>query len=104
MPRRSRRRLVPITALIACALPCAGASAAPIDRPDPPLPRDEQRAEAAARATTLWALIHRREPYRERVAQESREVDGVVDVAVAQIGTGYAYGGSGPGGFDCSGL
>lgn len=104
MPRHSRRRLVPITALIACALPCAGASAAPLTKPDAPLPRDEQRAEFAAHNTTLRALVDRKERHREQAAREQRETDSVVDGATAQIGAGYAYGASGPGAFDCSGL
>ena len=61
MPRHSRLRLVPITALIACALPCAGASAAPLPANDPPLPRDEAIAVQAAKVTTVRALVERKE-------------------------------------------
>ena len=103
MPRRSRRRLVPITALIACALPCAGASAAPVPADDVPLPRDQVRAEQAAKLSTVHALVERREDRRERAAA-ARAADGVIDAVRAQIGDGYAYGGTGPDGFDCSGL
>ncbi len=103
MPRHSRLRLVPITALIACALPCAGASAAPLPANDPPLPRDEAIAVQAAKVTTVRALVERKEERRARAA-EAREAGGVVDAARARIGDGYAYGGTAPGGFDCSGL
>jgi cell wall-associated NlpC family hydrolase len=99
MPRLWRW-LVPLTALMACVLPRAGASAAPLDKPDAPLPRDEERAATDARAATLRALVERKEQRREQAARD----DGVVESAKAQIGDGYAYGGSGPDGFDCSGL
>ncbi|MDA0178824.1 NlpC/P60 family protein [Solirubrobacter phytolaccae] len=104
MPRRSRRRLVPITTLIACALPCAGASAAPNTRVDLPLPGNEQRVEEAGQAQTLRALADRKQDRRDAAVRESRAGDGVVDVAKAQIGDGYAYGAGGPDAFDCSGL
>ncbi len=104
MPRRSRLRLVPITALIACALPCAGASAAPVPADDVPLPREQVRAEQAARLSTLHALVERREDRRRARAAAAHEVDGVVDAVRSQIGDGYAYGGTRPDGFDCSGL
>jgi len=103
MPRHSRLRLVPLTALIACAMPCAGASAAPLPANDPPLPRDEAIAVQAAKLTTVRALVERKEDRRAR-AVEAREAGGVVDAARARIGDGYAYGGTAPGGFDCSGL
>ena len=107
MPRRSRRRLVPISALIACVFPCAGASAAPLTRPDLPAPPVENSVASAAQAATLRALSERRERSRvqaRREAAQEREVDSVVDAATAQIGDGYVFGGSGPDGFDCSGL
>jgi cell wall-associated NlpC family hydrolase len=95
MPR-FRRWLVPITALIACALPRAGASAAQQAMHDLSTPPVEDRVDSGARAATALALAR-------RDARES-EVDGVVKVATAQIGDGYAWGGSGPDAFDCSGL
>jgi len=104
MPRRSRLRLVPITALIACALPCAGASAAPNLRVDLPLPVEEQRAASAAQAETLLALAERKQDRRDAARAEARSHGDVVDAAMAQVGDGYAYGASGPDGFDCSGL
>ena len=88
MPRRSRRRLVPMTALIACAMPCAGASAAPLP---------EARAASAAKLATMRGLVDRRAPAAPRVPR-------VVRAVKTQLGDGYAYGGSGPDGFDCSGL
>ena len=102
MPRRWRW-LVPLTALIACVLPCAGASAAPQTKPDLPIPPSEDSAASEAQAATLLAIATRKDRNRER-AREAREAGGVVDTATAQIGDGYAYGGSGPDGFDCSGL
>ncbi|MBE2316595.1 C40 family peptidase [Solirubrobacter sp. CPCC 204708] len=99
MPRRSWRRLVPITALTALALPCAGASAAPLPADERPLPSEEARAALAAKVTTLRALVERREDRRRARANPE-----VVAVVKRQIGDGYAYGGSGPDGFDCSGL
>jgi cell wall-associated NlpC family hydrolase len=107
MPRRSRRRLVPIITLIACALPCAGASATPLPAPEVPTTFDEARAARVAKTTTVRALVNRKERFREAVrarAAQVREAHGVVDAATAQIGDGYVYGGSGPDGFDCSGL
>ena len=107
MPRRSRLRLVPMTALIACALPCAGASAAPLLANDPSLPRDEVVAIQTAKVTTVRELVERKElrrAQRRAEAAEARAAGGVVDAARAQIGDGYAYGGTGPDGFDCSGL
>jgi cell wall-associated NlpC family hydrolase len=102
MPRRWRW-LVPMTALIACALPRAGANAAPQAMPDLPNAPVEVRVDRAAQAATAVALANRKERNRARAAQE-REARGVVETAVAQIGDGYAWGGSGPDAFDCSGL
>jgi cell wall-associated NlpC family hydrolase len=99
MPRR-RRWLVPLTALTACGLPCAGASAAPQALPDLTTPTSELRVARAAQAVTMQAIVHRDEVRAER----ARKADDVVDVALAQVGDGYAWGGSGPDAFDCSGL
>jgi cell wall-associated NlpC family hydrolase len=103
MPRRSWRRLVPITALMACALPHAGASAAPQALPDLPITPVEDRVANAAQAATVRAIVNRKERARARAAQD-RKADGVVEAVVAQIGDGYAWGGTGPDAFDCSGL
>lgn len=103
MPRRPRRRLVPITTLIACALPCAGASAAPVPA-DPPLPRDQVRAERSARLATVMALVERKEVRRSARVAQAREAGGVIAAVRSQLGDSYAYGASGPDGFDCSGL
>ena len=89
MPRRWRW-LVPITALMAW-LPCAGASAAPQPMSDLQTYVAEDFEQAAERA----------EKRREARADEARNV---VKTATAQIGDGYAWGGMGPDGFDCSGL
>ncbi|MDA0165182.1 C40 family peptidase [Solirubrobacter ginsenosidimutans] len=99
MPRHWRR-LVPLTALIACALPRAGASAAPLPVPELPVVPVEREVDRAAQAATARALAMRSQA---RAAQAQEEGD-VVRVAEAQIGDGYAWGGSGPDAFDCSGL
>jgi cell wall-associated NlpC family hydrolase len=85
MPRRWRW-LVPITALLAVLL-CTGASAVPQPMSDLPTYLAEDREQAA-----------------ERAERRLDRVSGVVRAATAQIGDGYAYGGTGPDGFDCSGL
>jgi cell wall-associated NlpC family hydrolase len=92
MPRRLRW-LVPIAA---CALPCAEASAAPAPTTESPFPPVEARVARAAQAKTLRAIASHR--------QRETRAAGVVDTAAAQIGDGYAWGGSGPDAFDCSGL
>src|SRR5690242_17773943 len=97
MPRRFRRWLVPLPALIACTLPCAGASAAP-------QPMQEARVAWAAQADTLSELAERRDDRRARAAEQRDARQDVVQRAEAQIGDPYAYGASGPGAFDCSGL
>src|SRR3954471_12957337 len=99
MPRLWRR-LVPITALIACAFPRAGASAAPQAMPDVPIPPVEARLASGAQAATARALVRRDERERE----QAEDADGVVRTAAAQVGDGYAWGASGPDAFDCSGL
>ena len=106
MPRHWRW-LVPMTALIACVLPRAGASAVPQARPDLSIPPAEDQIDRAAHVATAEALVDRKEHNRERArarAAQAHEADGVVATAVAQIGDGYAWGGSGPAAFDCSGL
>jgi cell wall-associated NlpC family hydrolase len=101
MPRRWRW-LVPIAALIACMYPRAGASAAPHVKADfEPSSLVERRAAQHAQVATLWALTKRKE---EHAREQAREAARVVRTAVGQIGDGYAYGGTGPGAFDCSGL
>jgi cell wall-associated NlpC family hydrolase len=102
MPRLWRW-LVPITALMACAFPRAGASAVPQDRADVAISPVEDRVDSAARVATAHAIAERREQAVARAARE-HEADGVVKTAVAQIGDGYAWGGTGPDAFDCSGL
>jgi cell wall-associated NlpC family hydrolase len=96
-----------LTALIACALPRAGASAAPQAMPDGSISPVEARVDRAAQATTVRAIADReardREQSRARAAQANQARD-AVKVATAQIGDGYAWGGSGPDTFDCSGL
>jgi cell wall-associated NlpC family hydrolase len=89
-----------LTALIACGLPRAGASAAPQAVPDLPTPPTETLLARAAQSATVQAIVQRDEA---RAAQK-HELDGVVAVARAQVGDGYAWGGSGPDAFDCSGL
>ena len=106
MPRHWRW-LVPMTALIACVLPRAGASAVPQARPDLSIPPAEDQIDRAAQVATADAFTDRKEHNRERArarAAQAHEADGVVATAVAQIGDGYAWGGSGPDAFDCSGL
>ena len=73
--------------------------------PDLPIAPVEDRVDSAAQATTARAIANRKERYREQArAAREHEADGVVKTAVAQIGDGYAWGGSGPDAFDCSGL
>src|SRR4051794_109760 len=101
MPRRWRW-LVPIATLIACVYPRAGASAAPhVEADFQASSLVERRAAEHAQIATLWALTKRKQEHaREPAGKATR----VVRTAVAQIGDGYAYGGPGPGAFDCSGL
>ena len=88
MPRRWRW-LVPLSALMACLL-CTGASAAPQPMSDVPTFVANDREDDMKRA--------------EKRRAEAEEAKGVVKTATAQIGDGYAWGGMGPDGFDCSGL
>jgi cell wall-associated NlpC family hydrolase len=85
-----------LVALIACGLPRAGASAAPQAVPDLPTPPAETLLARAAQSATVQR--------DEARAAQRHELDGVVAVARAQVGDGYAWGGSGPDAFDCSGL
>ena len=88
MPRRWRW-LVPLSALIACWF-CAGANAAPQPMSDLPTFVANDREDDMKQA--------------EKRRAEADEAKGVVKTATAQIGDGYAWGGSGPAAFDCSGL
>jgi cell wall-associated NlpC family hydrolase len=99
MPR-SWRWLVPFAALIAAASTRAGAQAAPQTLPDFPVPAPEARMARAAQAQTNLVLAER----RQRRRAESGELDRLLARARAQVGDGYAFGGSGPDAFDCSGL
>ena len=99
MPRL-RRWLVPFAALIAAASTRAGAEAAPQTLPDPSAPAPEARADRAAQAGTNVALVER----RQRRRAEAGETAQLLHTARAQIGDGYASGGTGPDAFDCSGL
>jgi cell wall-associated NlpC family hydrolase len=49
-------------------------------------------------------MADRKQERRRARAARTGEARGVVKAAAAQIGDGYAYGGMGPDGFDCSGL
>ena len=102
MPRLWRW-LVPMTALIACALPRAGASAAPQPELDLPSATVEARVDRAAHVANALAIASRDQRARVRAAHE-KEVDGVIKTAVAQLGDPYAWGATGPDAFDCSGL
>jgi cell wall-associated NlpC family hydrolase len=99
MPRL-RRWLVPFAALIAAASTRAGAEAAPQTLPEPPAPVPEARADRASQANTNVALVERRERRRAVAGETTR----LLDTAHAQVGDGYASGGTGPDAFDCSGL
>ena len=103
MPRR-RRWLVPFAALIAAALTRTGAQAAPQTLPDLSVPAPEARADRAAQERTVHAIAERKQRRRAKARAARDETDRVVDVARAQVGDGYAFGGSGPDAFDCSGL
>jgi cell wall-associated NlpC family hydrolase len=78
-------------------LPRDGASAALQDNTDLADALAESRDARVAHETTVQTIADRKERARDRVA-------GVLKTATAQIGDGYAYGGTGPDGFDCSGL
>jgi cell wall-associated NlpC family hydrolase len=96
MPRLSWRRLVPLPALIACTMPCAGASA-----------ETSSLAVHAAQAKTMRALGARKQRFHAAVrarAARAKDAEAVVRRVEAQVGDGYAYGASGPDAFDCSGL
>lgn len=103
MPRLARW-LVPLAALIAAASTRAGAEAAPQTLPDPSVPAPEARTARAAQGATVLALVEREQERQLRARAEAGETRQVAAAARAQIGDGYAYGGSGPDAFDCSGL
>jgi len=99
MPRLWRW-LVPLAALIAAASTHAGAEAAPQTLPDLSASAPEARTARAAQASTNLALTKREEQRRADAGETAQ----LLDTARAQIGDGYASGGSGPDAFDCSGL
>ena len=103
MPRL-RRWLVPFAALIAAASTRAGAEAAPQTLPDLSIARRGPHRPAPRRRQTVHALAAREERRRARARAENDETARCSTRARAQIGDGYAFGGSGPDAFDCSGL
>ena len=103
MPRL-RRWLVPFAALIAAASTRAGAEAAPQTLPDLSAAAPRSAPIAPPRRRPSCALAARDERRRARARAENDATDQVLDSARAQIGDGYAFGGSGPDAFDCSGL
>ena len=100
MPRLWRW-LVPFAALIAAASTHAGAEAAPQTLPDLSASAPEARTARAAQASDQPGAREREEQRRAAPAGETAQA---ARHARAQIGDGYASGGSGPDAFDCSGL
>jgi cell wall-associated NlpC family hydrolase len=75
--------------------------------PDVPTVPVEARVASAMQAAAARAIANRNEDERKRDrarAAHRHQVHGVVKIAMAQIGDGYAWGGNGPDAFDCSGL
>jgi cell wall-associated NlpC family hydrolase len=108
MHRRFRRSQLPVglVAVAAAAVPGSAAAA-----PDPHVPAAAAADLAApAPAAMRWgegrplAIVRRLAVQRSRVRAVHRRALGAVRAARAQIGDAYAYGASGPGAFDCSGL
>jgi cell wall-associated NlpC family hydrolase len=110
MHRLFRRSQLPVGLAVAAAAAVPGSAAT---APDPPVP-DAAGADVAAPvpAAMRWAsgaagrplLVRRLAARGARVRAVRRRALGAVHAARAQIGDGYAYGASGPGAFDCSGL
>jgi cell wall-associated NlpC family hydrolase len=111
MHRRFRRSQLPIGLAVAAAAAVPGSAAA---APDPHVP-DAAAADVAAPtpAAMRWAsgatgrpaaIVRRLAVKRSRVRAVHRRALGAVHAAEAQVGDSYAYGASGPGAFDCSGL
>lgn len=106
MRKRAAVIAAPIAAvtLAACGTKTADAPPAP---PDPPVVEDptveQLRGELARERRAGRELANR---LRHMLRQERRLAPGVrfARIAASQTGTPYVWGGSSPGGFDCSGL
>jgi cell wall-associated NlpC family hydrolase len=93
---RSGSRALAVAALTAAAL-AAGAVPAPAQSVQPPEPaHPAQQAAATARDSA--------EPRRVHLALPTSTVEDAISAAESQKGTPYRWGGTGPNGFDCSGL
>ena len=108
MHRRLRRSQLPVGLAVAAAAVVPGTAAAAPDE----TATDNAAADLVAPAPTAmrWAdgralsIVRRLAVQRSRVRAVHRRALGAAHAARAQIGDAYAYGASGPGAFDCSGL
>ncbi|QUX28772.1 C40 family peptidase [Nocardiopsis akebiae] len=95
-PRRSGGRALAVAALTAAAL-TAGAAPAPAQPVQPPQPvRPAQQAAPTAQDSAG--------PRRVHMSLSTSTVEGAINAAESKKGTPYRWGGTGPNGFDCSGL
>jgi len=103
MHRRFRRSQLPVGLAVAAAAVVPGTAAAAPDNTTADLAAPVPAAMRWADGRPL-SIVRRLAVQRSRVRAVHRRALGAVHAARAQIGDAYAYGASGPGAFDCSGL
>ena len=103
MHRRFRRSQLPVGLAVAVAAVVPGTAAAAPDNTTADLAAPVPAAMRWADGRPL-SIVRRLAVQRSRVRAVHRRALGAVHAARAQIGDAYAYGASGPGAFDCSGL